>query len=104
MSSKNFVIKIQRAVQHSSNFWNFDMIEKKTVPLAMIGSGKKVKLISVKSGRGLRGRLTAMGLVPNIEFTVISNGSHGPFIIKVKESKIALGRGMANKIMVALEK
>ena len=104
MSSKNFVIKVPKTVQHNSNFWNFDMTEKKTVPLAVIGSGKKVKLISVESGQGLRGRLTAMGLVPNIEFTVMNNGHPGPFIVKVRESKIALGRGMANKIMVALVK
>ena len=80
------------------------MTEKKTAPLAIIGPGQKVELISVKSGRGLRGRLTAMGLVPNIEFTVISNNHPGPVVVKIRESKIALGRGMATKIMVALEK
>ena len=104
MSLGNFVIKVPGAVQHNSNFWNFDMTEKKTVPLTVVGSGKKVRLISIESGQEVRGRLTAMGLVPNIEFTVMNNGHPGPFIVKVRESKIALGRGMANKIMVALIK
>ena len=69
----------------------------------MVQSGQKVRLIKVDSGQGLRGRLMAMGLVTNAEFSVVNNNS-GPLIIKIKESKIALGRGMANKIMVSLKK
>ena len=79
------------------------MTEKKKIPLAMVQSGQKVRLIKVDSGQGLRGRLMAMGLVTNAEFSVVNNNS-GPLIIKIKESKIALGRGMANKIMVSLKK
>ncbi|MHC4332911.1 MAG: FeoA family protein [Planctomycetota bacterium] len=42
-----------------------------------------------------------MGILPNVEITVVSNGRPGPFVIIVKNSKVVLGRGMADKIMVS---
>jgi ferrous iron transport protein A len=66
----------------------------------MIQSGKTVKLVCVEAGRGLNSRLAAMGLLPNVEITVINNGHPGPFVISVKGSRMMLGRGMADKIMV----
>lgn len=67
----------------------------------MIQSGKTVKLTSVQAGRGLNSRLAAMGLLPNVDVTVINNGHPGPFVVSVKGSRMMLGRGMADKIMVS---
>ena len=66
----------------------------------MVRAGQKVKLVSVNAGRGLNNRLASMGLLPNVEITVVSNNHPGPFVISVKDSKMMLGRGMAHKIMV----
>lgn len=77
--------------------------EKKEIPLSIVKPGQKVRLLKVDSGQGLRTRLITMGLMQNVEFSVVSNSRSGPFIIRVKGSKIALGRGAANKIMVILE-
>jgi Fe2+ transport system protein FeoA len=41
-----------------------------------------------------------MGLVPNVEITVVRNAHPGPFVISVRDSKMMLGRGVADKIMV----
>jgi Fe2+ transport system protein FeoA len=41
-----------------------------------------------------------MGLVPNAELRVVSNGHPGPFVLIVKEAKVVLGRGVAQKILV----
>lgn len=76
------------------------MEQNKVIPLSTIKSGRKVKLTGVQAGRGLNSRLAAMGLLPNVEITVVNNGHPGPFVISVKGSKIVLGRGMADKIMV----
>jgi ferrous iron transport protein A len=76
------------------------MEQKKVIPLSTIKSGEKVKLAGVEAGRGLNSRLAAMGLLPNVEITVISNGHPGPFVVSVKGSRMMLGRGMADKIMV----
>jgi ferrous iron transport protein A len=76
------------------------MEHNKATPLSTIQSGKTVKLLSIEAGRGLNSRLTAMGLLPNVEITVINNGHPGPFVISVRGSRMMLGRGMADKIMV----
>jgi len=71
------------------------------MPLSIVQPGRRVRLVSVNAGRGLRGRLTAMGLLPGTEIEVIRNSAHGPFIISVKGTRLVLGRGMAHKIIVA---
>lgn len=68
--------------------------------LAIVEAGKRVHIVGVNAGRGLQGRLAAMGLVPGAEVDVIMNSPRGPFIVAVKGSRIALSRGMAQKIMV----
>jgi len=77
------------------------MEQKKIIPLSAIKSGQTVKLNCVEVGRGLNSRLAAMGLLPNVEITVVNNGHPGPFVVSVKGSRIMLGRGMADKIMVS---
>ena len=76
------------------------MENKQPRPLSTVKEGQKVRLVSVNAGRGLNSRLTAMGLVPDVEITVVNNSHPGPFVISVKDSKMMLGRGMAQKIMV----
>ncbi len=73
---------------------------KDVKPLSTVRSGQRVTLAGIEAGRSLNSRLIAMGLVPNVEITVISNNHPGPFVILVKRSKVVLGRGMAQKIMV----
>jgi len=74
--------------------------QKKPLPLSMVKTGEKVRLVYINAGQNLNNRLTAMGLLPNVEITVVSNTHPGPFVISVKDSKMILGRGMAHKIIV----
>jgi Fe2+ transport system protein FeoA len=41
-----------------------------------------------------------MGLVPGVEIEVLRNSLRGPFLIALRDSRIILGRGMAQKILV----
>ncbi|MBN2583147.1 MAG: ferrous iron transport protein A [Planctomycetes bacterium] len=68
--------------------------------LSGVTEGKTVRLVRVDAGCGLRSRLTAMGLVPGVELQVVRNGGRGPFIVAVKGTRIMLGRGMAEHIVV----
>lgn len=70
------------------------------MPLTIVQVGRRVRFVAVDAGCGLQGRLAAMGLVPGVEIEVLRNSGHGPFLIAVKGSRIMLGRGMAQKIMV----
>lgn len=70
------------------------------MPLSDVETGRKVYIVAVGAGRGLQGRLAAMGLVPGVQVDVVLNSAHGPFIVAVKGSRIILGHGMAMKIIV----
>ena len=76
------------------------MSEKTEVKLSKIDAGETVCFKDVTVGNELRTRLAAMGMVSSAEITVVSNSSRGPFVVNVKGSKIALGRRMAEKIIV----
>jgi Fe2+ transport system protein FeoA len=71
-----------------------------TISLLKVKAGKKVRLARVHADKAVNSRLAAMGLLPETEFTVINNSHPRPFVISVKESKIMLGRDIAQKIMV----
>jgi ferrous iron transport protein A len=39
-------------------------------------------------------------LLPGTQIKVLHNGRFGPFVISIKNSRMAIGRGVADKIMV----
>lgn len=51
-------------------------------------------------GHRLEHRLNHMGLVPGAPVEVIRNNAPGPVIVAVKGTRICLGRGVANRVMV----
>jgi Fe2+ transport system protein FeoA len=70
------------------------------IPLSQAAEGQMVSVVSVDGGRGLRGRLTAMGVLANVQIRVVHNGRSGPIVISIKNSRMAIGRGVADKITV----
>ena len=70
------------------------------MPLAMALVGQTVTLVAVISGgRGLMHRLAEMGLTPGESMEVINRGP-GPFIVSVRGTRLVLGRGMVQRILV----
>ena len=69
------------------------------LPLAMVGTGQAVKLVKVAAGRILTRRLAEMGLTPGVRLEVLQDQG-GPLLLAVRDSRLALGRGMAHKIIV----
>ena len=70
------------------------------MPLSMSGEGTEVTIHCVNCGFGLKRRLCDLGLYDGTRVKVVKNDVAGPIIIKVKDSKLVLGRGQAQKIMV----
>ena len=71
------------------------------MPLSMVAPGQEVELLAVHGGWGIRRRLAEMGLNPGVKIRVMqSNFWGGPIIVAVRDTRLALGRGMAHKIMV----
>jgi ferrous iron transport protein A len=73
------------------------MIER---PLTLVGRGETVILSRIEGGQNVQQRLTSMGLHPGVMVKVVSNIQSGPFIVAVGETRLALGRGMAHRIIV----
>lgn len=69
------------------------------MPLAMAATGEKVKVGRVTGGYRMKNRLSAMGLTTGDTIEIINNA--GPFIINAKGSRLALGKGLAQKILVS---
>jgi len=65
----------------------------------MISPGERVTLVEVTAGHGARHRLTVLGLNPGGALSVVQDDG-GPLLLAVHDSRLALGRGMAHKIMV----
>jgi ferrous iron transport protein A len=68
--------------------------------LVNLKEGEKAVIISIIGGVGVTQRLTDMGLTPSTEITVIKSAFFGPIEISVRGSKLAIGRGIAAKILV----
>ncbi len=75
--------------------------EVSAMPLSMAAVGEKVKIVSFSGGKSVRGRLQDMGLVVGDEVEVLNKS--GPMILSVKGSRLAVGLGLAQKIMVRPE-
>ena len=66
-------------------------------------AGLNLIFISVEGGRGAMRRLTDMGLIPGERLKVLHNSGHGPVTVLIKGAKIALGHGLAAKVIVEEE-
>jgi Fe2+ transport system protein FeoA len=71
------------------------------IPLAELRAGQKARVIYTSVyGRGLLQHLADMGISEGSEIEVIAPGRPGPFLIEIKNTSLAIGQGIANKIMV----
>ncbi len=71
------------------------------IPLTKMESGKMGKVVEIQGGRGLIARLSAMGVRPGISITKVSGQiMRGPVIVSVGNTQIAIGFGMASRVIV----
>ena len=68
--------------------------------LAQLRTGETATIVSIEGGRGLRQKLLLRGLFEGKVIKVVSN--YGPVTVEVDRNVVAVGRGMANKIIVSI--
>jgi Fe2+ transport system protein FeoA len=66
----------------------------------MVCAGERVRLSEIRGGCGLTHRLTELGLTPGVEMEVLQQSGMGPLILSVRDTRLALGRGMAHRVLV----
>lgn len=69
------------------------------MPLAMAKTGEENSIKKVGGRDETRQFLSKLGLIPGTRVTVITENS-GNMIVSVKESRVAISREMARKIMI----
>ena len=83
---------------------NVKPLERETLPLIHLREGVKGVIKTVTGGRRLVLRLTDMGLTPGAEVKLLkSSPFNGPIEVLVRGSKLAIGRGVAMKVFVAMK-
>jgi len=70
------------------------------IPMSMLRTGEVGVLKSYFGGRGMLGRCLSLGFTPGSTVKMVENFGSGPVLAKVHDADVALGRGMASKIMV----
>jgi ferrous iron transport protein A len=76
----------------------------KLMTLAQMRAGQSGIVVGFRGGFGLVDRLNALGIVPGKRLTKISAMiARGPVTIEVDRVQLAIGFGMANRIMLEVE-
>jgi len=83
------------------------------MPLGLLTEGEEAEIMEIRNHRqafqGCHGnqravnentRITDIGIRVGKNIEIIRNGGNGPILIKIDESRIAIGRGVAMKIFV----
>jgi len=69
------------------------------ITLDTLPPGSRARVVGFDAGAGLVSRLVQMGLTPNTVLEVLSSW-RGPVVVRARGVVIALGRGMARKVLV----
>jgi len=71
------------------------------IPLIELSTGKKAVIHHLTGGCSLFSRLASLGFTPGAGITMIRNWQHGPLLVYIRGSQVALGRGEAAHIIVS---
>ncbi|MFP3975120.1 MAG: FeoA family protein [Chloroflexota bacterium] len=66
--------------------------------LSQLRVGETARIVTVMGGRGMRHKLSLRGLKEGKILRVVSN--YGPVTVEIDRNVIAMGRGMAQKVVV----
>lgn len=77
-------------------------------PLGLLSRGEKAEIVEIKgqkgychgSGKNLLCYAEDMGLRAGKTVEMLANEGRGALLVKIDESRVAIGRGMAMKIIV----
>ena len=71
-----------------------------TTPLGSLKPDSVGTIYSLMAGQALTSRLATLGFTPGTKLVMVQNYGWGPIIVQVRDTRIALGRGEAQKIQV----
>jgi len=77
------------------------MSDEKQISLAQMLTGQSGMILRIEGGHGMVNRLNTLGIIPGKKITKVSSMlMRGPVMIEVDRTQVALGFGMAKRILV----
>ena len=70
------------------------------MPLSMVNAGEPLTIKRIGGKEEVKRHLEELGFVVRREFVTVVSEINGSLIVNVKESRVAIGKDMASKIMV----
>lgn len=72
--------------------------------LSAVAAGKTGTVVALTGGRHFQHRLASMGIHVGCDIEILhsSNDRRGPILVAAGETRLAIGQGMADKILVAI--
>lgn len=71
------------------------------VPLSTLSAGQSARVASIEGGVGFRRKMTDMGIIPGKRITMAQGWGRGPRVVAVDDTRVMLGHGMLQKILVS---
>jgi len=69
-------------------------------PLALADEGVWLRVVALRSGRSAHHRLIDMGITVGARVRILKRGGGCPMLLGVGDGRLALGQGLAGKILV----
>ena len=70
------------------------------IPLLYGKNGELVEVVKLVGGKSFIDKLASMGIYSGTKLKIIRDGDYGAMILGVGNTRIGIGRGMAQKILV----
>lgn len=70
------------------------------VALAALPTGRCGTIARLSGGTAFVGRLAGMGITVGADIRVLQNTGRGPLLIRVRETRLAIGRGEALRVLI----
>ena len=75
-------------------------MENAEIKLTELSPNQKAEIVKLAGGHDFQKRLRYRGVREGKILEIIAKQPKGPIIISIEKKQVAIGRGMANKIMV----
>ncbi len=80
------------------------MADKLVLPLSRMDAGMRGTVAEIRGGHGLVRRLDALGIRPGKQVSKVSSMLfRGPVVVRVDNSQVAIGFGMASRVIVEVD-
>jgi ferrous iron transport protein A len=71
-----------------------------SMSLGAVRGGESAQIVGMQGGHHFLSRLASLGFTPGARVKMVQNYGRGPLIVSLRDTRVALGRGEAEHILV----